>query len=204
MVEIYSKRRDVEYVELNSLAKAFWQPDDPYYSYQWHLDNPEYGGINSEEAWALNHQTPGQGVIVAVLDTGVAYENYGSQYLQAPDLAQTSFVPTEDCWDFANSDAHPNDDNGHGTHVTGTIAQSTGNNLGVAGVAYKATIMPVKVLDNSGSGTVQWITDGIYWATDHGAQVINMSLGWPVDNGISLTTRVSPFGTLLNMPMSTA
>jgi subtilisin family serine protease len=95
-------------------------------------------------------------------------------YEQAPDLSGTSFVGG---WDFVNQDAHPNDDNGHGTHVTGTIAQTTNNGIGVAGVAFDTTIMPVKVLNAAGSGTYQWIADGIYYAVDNGADIISMSLG---------------------------
>ncbi|MCD6527639.1 MAG: S8 family serine peptidase [Desulfuromonas sp.] len=125
-------------------------------------------------------------VIVAVVDTGVAFEDYDQyvprnahngyyvNYLQAPDLAQTSFVAG---YDFINDDAHPNDDQGHGTHVTGTIAQSTNNGIGAAGIAFDTTIMPVKVLDSNGSGSYTAIAEGIYFAADNGAQVINMSLG---------------------------
>ena len=72
----------------------------------------------------------------AVIDTGVAYENYRQgwqHYYQAPDLSSTNFVPG---YDFVNNDSHPNDDEGHGTHVTGTIAESTDNGKGVAGIAY--------------------------------------------------------------------
>jgi len=180
-VAALTREKGVEYAELNSIAQAFWEPNDQYYSYQWHLDNPSYGGISCEEAWELNHTSPGQGVVVAVLDTGVAYEDYGWSYKKAPDLAQTSFTAG---WDFINNDAHPNDDHGHGTHVTGTIAQSTNNTTGVAGVAFKATIMPVKVLNSQGSGTANSVASGIYWAADHGAKAINLSLGWPVQNGI--------------------
>ena len=113
------------------------------------------------------------GIIVAVLDTGVAYEDY-DLYQRAPDLAGTSFVPG---YDFVNSDFHPNDDQGHGTHVTGTIAQTTNNSLGVAGIASKSSIKPVKVLGADGRGTYQQIADGIYYAVDTGAMVINCSLG---------------------------
>ena len=80
-------------------------------------------------------------------------------------------------WDFVNNDAHPNDDESHGTHVAGTIAQTTNNATGVAGIAYNVSLMPVKVLNAQGSGTISQIADGIRWAADHGAHVINMSFG---------------------------
>lgn len=172
MVAIYSRNPNVEYAEPNFIASALMIPNDPYYSYQWHLDNSAYGGIHMESAWGV--QTGSPNVVVAVIDTGVAYENYGKTFKLAPDLANTSFVPG---YDFVNNDTHPNDDEGHGTHVTGTIAQSTNNNLGVAGVAFDTSIMPIKVLNSAGSGTYADIADGIYFAADNGAKVINMSLG---------------------------
>lgn len=172
-----SKDLEVEYVEPNYIAYAFNVPNDPYYRYQWHLDNPVFGGVSAEEAWDLAN---GEGVVVAVVDTGVAYENYtqsrSRRYEKAPDLAGTCFVQG---YDFVNKDTHPNDDSGHGTHITGTIAQTTDNNLGVAGLAYKSCIMPVKVLGADGSGTYANVAAGIRYAVDKGAKVINLSLGGP-------------------------
>ncbi len=167
MVELYGKDSLVEYAEPNYIAYAYWTPNDTYYYLQWHFPQ-----INMPSAWDID---PGgdPGVIVAVLDTGVAYEDYGS-YQRAPDLAGTNFMPG---YDFVNSDFHPNDDEGHGTHVTGTIAQTTNNSLGVAGIAFGCSIMPVKVLGADASGTYQQIADGIYYAVDNGAEVINASLG---------------------------
>jgi serine protease len=171
MVAVYAKNPHVEYAEPNYLLHAALVPNDSFYSYQWHLDNGVYGGIGMEAAWDLE---PGKAsVIVAVVDTGVAYEDFGA-YKKAPDLAQTSFVPGKD---IINNDDHPNDDNGHGTHVTGTVAQSTDNVEGVAGVAFGTSIMPVKVLDQNGSGSTSAVANGIYFAADHGAHVINLSLG---------------------------
>ncbi len=181
MVNIYKGNPNVEYAEPNYIAHATAEATDPLYSYQWHLP-----AINVEPAWDV---TIGAGVVVAVVDTGVAYEDHTdvyqrnkrrvvyTYYSQAPDLADTDFVAG---YDFVNNDAHPNDDEGHGTHVTGTIAQSTNNGLGVAGIAYGCSIMPVKVLDAGGSGTYDDIADGIYFAADNGADVINMSLGGSV------------------------
>jgi serine protease len=140
-------------------------PNDPYYAHQWHLDQ-----IGMPLAWSRGR---GEGVVVAVIDTGVAYRN-GGGFAQAPDLGQTSFV---DGWDFVDNDAYPDDEHGHGTHVAGTIAQSTDNALGVAGVAPAASIMPLRVLDASGAGGWAAIASAIRWAADHDADVINMSLG---------------------------
>jgi len=156
----------VEYAEPNYPRLAAWAPDDPAYPLQWHLD-----AVNAEGAWDVQRGGASD-VVVAVLDTGVAYETY-DVFTQAPDLAGTLFVPG---WDFINGDAHPNDDNGHGTHVCGTVAQTTNNGIGVAGLAFGVSVMPVKVLDASGSGTVATLADGIYYAVDHGAHVINLSL----------------------------
>jgi serine protease len=166
MVATFKNRPDVEYAEPNYIAHAFMTPNDPYYSYQWHMPQ-----INMPAAWDQTTGIPG--VVVAVIDCGVAYENYGVYY-QAPDLAGTHFVPG---YDFVNNDSHPNDDCAHGTHVAGTIAQTTNNSLGVAGVAFNCSIMPVKVLDASGNGTYTAIVNGITFAADNGAEVINMSLG---------------------------
>ncbi|MFK7989225.1 MAG: S8 family serine peptidase [Sandaracinaceae bacterium] len=142
-----------------------FQPDDPYYPYQWHLDQ-----IGMPEAWT--HQR-GQGVVVAIIDTGVAYRDEAA-FLQAPDLNQTHFV---EGYDFIDNDAYPDDEHGHGTHVAGTVAQSTNNGVGVAGVAPGASIMPLRVLDRNGSGGWGGIAAAIRYAADHGAHVINMSLG---------------------------
>ncbi len=168
MVAAFNSRADVEYAEPNYIAHAFMTPNDPYYVYQWHFPL-----INMSTAWDQSTGMPS--VVVAVIDCGVAYETYGG-FTQAPDLAGTTFVPG---YDFVNNDSHPNDDCAHGTHVTGTIAQTTNNSLGVAGIAFNCAIMPVKVLDASGNGTYTAIANGITFAADNGAEVINMSLGGP-------------------------
>jgi serine protease len=146
-------------------AKWKGYPNDPQFKYQWHLVQ-----IGMPAAWKL---ADGSGVIVAVIDTGVAYEKW-KNFHQVPDLAETKFVKG---YDFVGNSVHADDDHGHGTHVAGTIAQSTNNGIGVAGVAPGATIMPLKVLSASGSGSVAGIADAIHYAADNGAKVINMSLG---------------------------
>ena len=140
-------------------------PNDPQYKYQWHLRQ-----IGMPEAWKL---ADGNGVIVAVLDTGVAYETYKNFHV-LPDLDGITFV---DPFNFVSNNTHANDDHGHGSHVTGTIAQVTNNGIGVAGVARNVKIMPLKVLSAGGSGSVAGIADAIRFAADHKAKVINMSLG---------------------------
>ncbi len=164
----------VEYAEPNHSVADLRVANDPFYGFQWHLQNPTSGSINVAAAWDV---TNGSGVTVAVLDTGVAYENRSDgtgTYYVAPDLAGTRFVAG---YDFINNDPYANDDHSHGTHVAGTIAQSTNNSTGTAGVAYGASLMPVKVLGRDGSGTHTSIAQGIRWAADKGAQIINLSLG---------------------------
>ncbi len=151
--------KDTEYIEANYIYQASAVPDDPQYNKQWN-----FRAINVEQAW---DETKGAGVTVAVIDTGVSKE-------QVPDLKLTKFVKG---YDFVNNKDDASDDHGHGTHVAGTIAQSTNNGYGVAGIAYEASIMPLKVLAASGGGTVADIAEAIKFAADNGADVINMSLG---------------------------
>jgi serine protease len=149
--------KDTEYIEANYLYHISSVPNDPQYSSQWNFRD-----INVEQAW---DETKGAGVTVAVIDTGVSI---------VPDLKLTKFVTG---YDFVKNKDDASDDNGHGTHVAGTIAQSTNNGYGVAGIAYEASIMPLKVLASSGGGTVADIAEAIKFAADNGANVINMSLG---------------------------
>jgi len=163
------------------IARAYETPDDTNYSYQWHMHNT-VGGMWAEGAWDLS-ANKGAGVVVAVIDTGAAYEQYNGSvggvfpqaFQPAPDLATTAFV---DPWNFINNNTHANDDNGHGSHVTGTITQDTNNAYGVAGVAYDSSIMPLKVLDYSGAGADADLVEALYYAVDHNADVISMSLGF--------------------------
>ncbi len=147
-------------------ARGGFRPNDPYYKHQWHLDQ-----IQMPAAWAATRR--GEGAVVAVVDTGVLYRDHG-RAKRAPDLAGTRFV---EGYDFVDNDANPDDEHGHGTHVAGTVAQSTHNALGVAGVAPAAAIMPVRVLNRNGAGSWGGVAAGIRWAADNGANVINLSLG---------------------------
>ncbi len=158
---------DIEGIEPNYYMSAFSVPNDPYYKYQWHLDL-----IGMKEAWDYPAGAP---VIVAVIDTGIAYEQFHDSF-PVEDLGGSQFVKP---YNFVAGNGHANDDHGHGTHVAGTIAQLTNNGVGVAGVAPRVKLMPLKVLNSSGYGTISDIAAAIRYAADNGASVINMSLGGP-------------------------
>jgi serine protease len=165
----------------NAIAHAAeYIPPDPgrdhqpggWTSVQWNFDGPF--GVNAPGAWSnlFNVRHPGgRGVTIAVLDTGVAYENRG-RFRRSPDLRPSHFVHP---YDFVGHDRHPDDLNGHGTHVTGTINEATGNDIALTGLAYGAKIMPVRVLDRYGDGDSVAISEGVRYAIRHHADIINLS-----------------------------
>ncbi len=140
--------------------------------------------INAPEVWAKGYT--GQGVVVAVVDSGVDYTH--------PDLKNNIWVNTREIagngldddhngyiddivgWDYVDYDNSPLDGTGHGTHVAGTIAAEL-NTFGATGVAYGAKVMPVRVLDANGNGSYARIAEGVYYAVDNGANIINLSIG---------------------------
>lgn len=140
---------------------------------QWNFVGPF--GVNAPQAWAnlaADGARGGRGVVVAVLDTGIAYANRG-RFRRSPDFTASQFVAG---YDFVGRDPYANDRNGHGTHVAGTIAEATGNGYGLTGLAYGVRLMPVRVLDSEGEGDASVIAKGVRFAVNHGAQVINLSL----------------------------
>jgi serine protease len=140
---------------------------------QWNFEGPF--SVNAPQAWALSRQTPapgGRGAVVAVIDSGVAYRNVG-RFKRAPDLYAKRWVAP---YDFIDNDHTPLDEDGHGTHVTGTIAQKTNNGVAVTGLAYGVTIMPLRVLDENGDGDGSDFARAVRYAARHGADVINMSV----------------------------
>jgi serine protease len=195
-----AEREDVEYAQASYVVRAHYRPNDPLYERQWNLQ-----AIGMEQAWDIQ---PGatSSVVVAVLDSGVAFQNAiyefnGDPYTNesgvsypalgpvtvpfaaAPELAGSNrFVSPRD---FIWEDDSPVDMDGHGTHVAGTIGQLTNNNVGLAGMAFNVRLMPVKVIagewdDIFGSprvGTDDVVARGIRYAADNGARVINMSIG---------------------------
>lgn len=134
-------------------------PNDLLFSeYQWNLPV-----IETNRGWDISKGS--EDVIIAVIDTGV-------------DLTHTDLDgQLVEGYNIVDKEAQPQDDVGHGTHVAGIIAALVNNGEGVAGVSWYNKIMPVKALDGTGSGTTYAVAEGIIWATDHGAKVINMSLG---------------------------
>ena len=135
-------------------------------------------GVEAPGAWQnlmADHVPGGQGVVVAVLDTGVAYANRG-RFRMSPDFYRYQFVAG---WDFVAHNRFPNDRNGHGTDVAGTIAEATDNGKGLTGLAYGVRIMPVRVLNGEGNGDAATIARGVRFAVNHGARVINLSLEFP-------------------------
>jgi serine protease len=136
------------------------------------------GGIDAIDAWRHLEEVgrPGaEGITIAVLDTGIAYRSQGSTFLRSPDFAAGQFAKG---YDFVARDRVPLDENGHGTHVAGTIAEKTDNGIALAGLAYRAKLMPVRVLDRQGRGDATTIAKGIRFAVAHHARVINMSFNF--------------------------
>src|SRR4051794_9751199 len=174
-------RPEVATAAPNALARlsAFY-PSDPGLSHrpggwrrlQWNFLGGT--GVDAPDAWQhlIDAGRPGgRGAVIAVLDTGVAYGTHDS-FRRSPDFRRGDFVRG---YDFVRHDRYPNDENGHGTHVAGTIGENTHNHRGVTGLAYGARIMPVRVLNADGVGDAADITAGIRYAVRHGADVINLS-----------------------------
>ncbi len=183
-VRALSSVPDVDFAEPNGVVRVLqaqtFTPNDQFFRFQWNLKM-----IGAERMWAIQKGSPS--VAIAVLDTGVAYEDYtdprtGQVFRRAPDWGSVTFLPG---FDFINRDTHPNDDNFHGTHVASIIAEAANNGQGVAGIAFNCALMPVKVLDASGEGTFFAVAEGIDYAvnfTQGGSRpvkVINFSLGSP-------------------------
>jgi serine protease len=170
----------IVYAEPDARVFPLYTPNDPLYQYQWNLQK-----LDLPRAWDIN-QGGKPAIVVAVIDTGVAYHDQG-EFSKAPDFTGTTFKPG---YDFVWDDDQPVDLEGHGTHVAGTVAETTNNNEGVAGFAFNVSIMPIKALFTDwdeilgapypfGASTV---ARAIRFAADNGANVINLSLGSEAPN----------------------
>ena len=182
-------------------AGAFY-PNDPgrsgqaqgWEKMQWNL--LPLIGVDAPDAWGnllAVHRPGGLGVRIAVLDTGVAYRNW-KKYRESPDFRGTKFIAP---YDFVAKNRFPLDRNGHGTFVAGVIAEATNNGIGLTGLAYGASIMPVRILDGSGLGDETTIAKGIRYAVTHGAQIINLSLEF-LPNEVSSASDIPQIVSAIN------
>ncbi len=162
----------VAWAEPNYVVGGTLHPNDPDYNNPGLVYGPQQ--INAEAGWDVT--TGAASVVVALVDSGVSFAH--------PEFAQTHFLPG---YDFVNKDNDPSDDNGHGTHVAGILFAAMNNELGIAGMAPGVSILPVKVLNSSGSGTWVDISNGIIYAVDQGADIISLSIGGPITSQVLQT-----------------
>lgn len=191
-----ARRPGVAYVTPNHIARISadqWIPNDPgasgqpggWSSTQWNFTGK--WGIDVLPAWQRLRElrrSGGRTAVVAVIDTGVAYKSRG-RYRASPDLRG---VKIKSPYDFVSRNRHPSDPNGHGTHVASTIFEATDNAVGVTGIAYKATMIPIRALNAKGYGEEATVARAVRYAADRGADVINLS----VEFDYRLTARQLP------------
>ena len=191
-VQIYRNDPNVEFAEPNYIVKTSAIPNDPGYSLQWGLNNTgQTGGISgadihAQAAWDVTKGS--NNIIIAVVDTGVAYDHpdlSGNIWVNTAELNgspgidddQNGYIDDVYGWDFINNDGHPVDYDQHGTHVAGIIAAKSNNGTGISGVMWSARIMPLRFLGITGSGDVAKASEAIEYAADNGARIINASWG---------------------------
>lgn len=177
MLAALRRNPDVEYAEPDYRVRISATPNDPYFGSQWALSNPggtldipgaptskKNADVGAPTAWDITEGDPA--VVIAIVDTGVDLEH--------PDLKAKLVSGGRD---FIDDDYTAQDEVWHGTHVAGIAAADTNNGVGVAGVAWKCKIVPVRVIGASGEGDYDQLIQGIIWAANNGAKVINMSVG---------------------------
>ena len=194
-IKKYGDDHNVEYAEPNYIVHALLTPDDPSFSQLWGLHNfgqpvngttgPSDADTDAPEAWDIT--TGRSGVVIAVIDTGVAWDhpdfagniwvNTGETPGNGTDDDGNGYVDDIRGWDFVDNDNDPMDFHGHGTHVAGTIAGVGNNSRGITGVMWTARIMPLRFLDTLGSGTTADAISAIDYAIANGARVLNNSWG---------------------------
>ncbi len=191
-LESYLMDTQVEYAEPNYIVHTTVTPNDTYFNQLWGLNNTGQSGgtidadIDAPDAWAIT--TGSDNVVIAVVDTGVAYNHSdlsSNIWVNPGETTCTDGIDNDnngyidDCygWDFIGDDNDPTDYNGHGTHVAGTIAAVGNNSTGITGVMWKAKIMPLRFLGVSGSGSTDNAISAILYANAKSAHVINNSWG---------------------------
>lgn len=197
LVDYLAGNEHIEFLASNYEFAVDSLPDDSYFSSLWGLNNTGQSSgtadadIDAPEAWALAGDD-GATIVVGVVDTGVDYNHpdlINNMWINAGEIAGNNidddgngFIDDIHGYDFANNDANPMDDNGHGTHVAGTIAATPDNNRGVAGVAPNAQIMALKFMNASGSGSTANAIRALNYATmmnvDYGVQVLVTNNSW--------------------------
>lgn len=163
-IKKYKQNPQIEYAEPNYKATMFVTSNDTALQQQWGLFKISAANQSQISAWDIT--TGNEQIKIAVLDTGIEATHAD---LTGKVIAESNFTDS----------ASANDNNGHGTHVAGIAAAATNNGSGIAGSGYNTTLLNGKVLGDDGSGYYSWIANGIVWATDQGAKVINLSLGGP-------------------------
>lgn len=199
---------EVLFAEPNYYYRAASLPNDPRFDQDWGLHNTGQtisgssgtvdADIDAPEAWDAT--TGSHGVLVAIADTGVAYDhpdlaaniwtNPGETTANATDDDRNGFVDDTRGWDFIDDDNTPRDLVGHGTHVAGTVGAVGNNGYGTSGVNWNVSLMPLRVLDSEGSGTTSDVANAIAYAAAKGADVVNLSLGGP-DFSLSVSSAIS-------------
>lgn len=169
-------------------------PNDPQFFRQWSLYNdgsftlsPSSAGADIDMINAWLYEQGDSNIVVSILDSGARLEhpefegriwtNYGELAGNASDDDANGYIDDIRGWDFVNNDNNPSDDHGHGTNVMGIVGLNSDNSLGFAGVDFHCKLMVLKVLNSQNFGDFSWFTQGVYYAVDNGANVINLSLG---------------------------
>ena len=191
LVELYKTDENIDYAEPDYIAYTMLTPNDSLFQNgsQWYLNT-----VNAPAAWDLTVGDTTQ--IIGILDTGVDWlhpDLFNKIWTNPNEIPGNGidddlggFVDDIHGWDFINNDNDPMDDNSHGTHVAGIAAAQSNNGSGISGIAWNSKIMPVKVMQSSGEGNMSDVAAGVIYAANHGATVINMSLG---SYGESLTLK---------------
>ncbi|MFH1030615.1 MAG: S8 family serine peptidase, partial [bacterium] len=200
LLDMLNSDPDIEYAQINHSVETFaFAQSNPYYSLEWALENigqgypAPYGktyigkndvDIDASEGWAIDKSNGGQGIVIGIIDTGIDYthEEFGACTLEEVNDNYPHTCPKFTVgYDFYNKDDDPMDDNGHGTHCAGIIA-ALNNDKGAVGVAYNATLMPIKGLGKDGKSTDWDLANAVVWAADNGAKILNISWGVEADS----------------------